>query len=270
MTNANANSTTINNRTQACGSLAKRCSDLIARREAWELGAYRTSNDQLYEILAAAYELYLHLFKSTQSDDRKQFVNILKERGVVYQANTPLHTRVVRLVFASNRKRSYTYGRVLFAARKDNIKPTDLSNWIRNNNGVEEVKVKSYEKLTPSQKSKADADYASDILAQRDPLITVGTVIAELKPDAEHNPVYSVALVRCDDGRTAEIVWGTNNTAAINKVLAIAGRKLKTDADAAALKAHKRKQSRATRAAISVAAATVRTKQKTSAAAIAA
>ena len=85
--------------------IVKRFNDVIKLREAWEVGAYKASNDQLYEILASAYELYLHMVYSASFDDRKTFANLLKAKKVVFQENTPLHTKVVRLVFAKNRQR---------------------------------------------------------------------------------------------------------------------------------------------------------------------
>lgn len=231
--------------------IVQRCNDLIKRREDWEVGAYKASNDQLYEILASAYELYLFLVNSAGNDERKTFSNVLKAKNVSFQSNTPLHTRVVRLVFATNRKRAYTYGRVLFAARKENIAYTELPNWIRESSGVEEVKVRSNGKLTPAEKAKADAEFASDALASGEALLALGKVHATLKPDPEHNPIYSLALVRCDNGADAEIVWGTANAAAIAKVPAIAGKSLRATAEAKVSKTSKRNAARTARTAIS-------------------
>ena len=41
--------------------IVKRCNELIKRREDWEVSTYKASNDQLYDILADAYALYLFL-----------------------------------------------------------------------------------------------------------------------------------------------------------------------------------------------------------------
>lgn len=242
--------------------IVKRFNEVIKRREAWEVGAYKASNDQLYEILASAYELYLHLV-SAASDDRKTFANMLKAKKIVVQENTPLHTKVVRLVFATSRQRAYTYGRVLFAARKENISPSHMGDWIRECGGVEEVKVKSSGKLTQAEKAKADGEYASDVLAKTKPIINVGKVPEMLKPDADHNPVYSLALVRCDNGKDAEIVWGTNNSAAIAKVLALAGKTLRTEAETKVVKNIKRAAAKNARSAIAKAASTAIRKAKT-------
>jgi hypothetical protein len=255
--------TSASTKTTAPNQIVKRFNEVIKRREAWELGAYKASNDQLYEILASAYELYLHLVKSVTSDDRKTFTNLLKSKKVAFQSNTPLHTKVVRLVFAASRQRAYTYGRVLLAARKENLSPSALPDWIRDCGGVEEVKVKSSGKLTQAEKAKADGDYASDTLAKAKPIINVGKVPDMLKPNAEHNPVYSLALVRCDNGKDAEIVWGTNNAAAIAKVLALAGKTLRTVAETKAVKNIKRAAAKNARSAIANAASTAIRKVKT-------
>lgn len=243
--------------------LVKRFNEVIKLREAWEVGAYKASNDQLYEILASAYELYLHLVSQTNPDDRKSFANLLKAKKVDYQSNTPMHTKVVRLVFATSRQRAYTYGRVLFAARKENIAPTNLPDWIRDNGGIEEVKVKSSGKLTYADKVKADAEYASDLLAGAKAIMHVGKVTEQLKPDAEHNPIYSLALVRCDNGKDAEIVWGTNDSTAIAKVLALAGKTLRTEAEKTAVKNIKRAAAKSARSAITAAASVTKRTVKT-------
>jgi hypothetical protein len=240
--------------------IVKRCNELIKRREDWEVGAYKASNDQLYDILADAYALYLFLVNSATADDRKTFKNVLKAKKVPHQDNTPLHTRVVRLVFAASRQRSFTYGRVLFAARKEGIKAADLPSWIRDNKGIEEVKVKSSGKLTPAQQAKADAEHASHILASSEALLAIGKVIADLKPNAELNPIYSIALVRCDGGADAEIVWGTSNSGALAKVLAIAGKQLRTDAAAKAVKNARRNAAKSARSAIASTASKLRAK----------
>ncbi len=237
--------------------IVKRFNEVIKMRQVWEAGAYKASNDQLYEILASAHELYLYLVNPSNNGDRKTFVNLLKANKVTFQTNTPLHTRVIRLVFATTRQRAYTYGRVLFAARKADIAPSYLPDWIRDCGGVEEVKVKSSGKLTQADKAKADAEYASDLLAGAKAIAHVGQVSEQLKPDAEHNPIYSLALVRCDNGNDAEIVWGTNNAAAIAKVLAIAGKALRTNAAKKAAANIKRAATKKGRSAIKAAASSV-------------
>lgn len=228
MTSTNTTSTTKRNKPV---QLVKQFNELIKRRENWELGAYKASNDQLYEILASAYELYLHLANSTDLSDRKTLANLLKSKNIESQSNTPLHTKVVRLVFATGRQRAYTYGRVLFAARKENIAPSYLPDWIRESGGVEEVKVRSNGQQTRADKIKADTEYASHVLANTKAIALVGKVIDELKPNPEHHPIYSLALIRCDNGQDAEIVWGTKDVTAIDKVLALAGKELRSDAE---------------------------------------
>ena len=69
--------------------IVKRCNELIKRREDWEVSTYKASNDQLYDILADAYALYLFLVNSATADVRKTFVNVLKAKKVPYQTNTP-------------------------------------------------------------------------------------------------------------------------------------------------------------------------------------
>lgn len=236
--------------------------EVIKLRESWEVGAYKASNDELYDILAAAYKLYLHLVASKDHGEHKTFANLLKAHKVECQSNTPLHTKVVRLVFATSRQRAYTYGRVLFAARNVPVAQTDLANWIRENGGVEEIKVKSSGQQSPSEKAEADATYAREQLANAKAIAHVGKVIDALKPNAEHNAIYSLALVRCDNGQDAEIVWGTTNSAAINKVLSLAGKQLRSDTEKKTVTNAKRAAAKSTRTAISNAASAAKRKRQ--------
>src|SRR6218665_1071477 len=111
-------------------NLNNRFDALIQRAANWHAGTYKTANDQLYDLLADTYDLYLNIVKG-DSDVRKQFNNLLKAQNVKFQDNTPLQTRVVRLVFAIDRKRAHTYANVLRVARLLEKTASDIPNWIR-------------------------------------------------------------------------------------------------------------------------------------------
>lgn len=207
-------------------NLDKRFDDLIQRCNVWNSGAYKTANDQLYELLADTYELYLQIVNGDH-DTRKQFNNLLKDRKVSFQDNTPIQTRVVRLVFSIDRKRAYTYANVLRLARLENKKKDELPSWIRAFGGVQEVAATAVGKETTATKAKADADAASDMFAKSDAIANIGKLPAVLKPGETSHPTYSIALIRSEGGTTGEIVWGTNNATLITRVLALAGKDLR-------------------------------------------
>jgi hypothetical protein len=235
--------------TQPNYDIAGQARDLIRKRIEWETGAYRTSNEQLYKLLASAYELYLMVSKGSY-EDHKAFKALLTEHGVERKASTPLEVRVARLVFGSNGKRTATYGRVLFAARKAKVAIEQLPSWIADKNGVEEVKHVAEGKISPAQQAKVDAERASDYFVNADGLVSLGVVPELLVPsDAEHQ-TYSLALVRVGGGNEGEIVWGTANASAISKVLEIAGKGLRAQADEEALEQAKQLQAAASAEAV--------------------
>jgi hypothetical protein len=213
-------------------NLVKRFDDLIARTENWNVGAYKTANDQLYDLLAETFDLYLHVVNG-DADVRKQFNKLLKARKVLFQDNTPIQTRVVRLVFAIDRKRAYTYANVLRAARAANKTASEIPNWIREFGGVQEVAAKGNDSLSTAAKAKSDAEFASDALAKAIAISDLGALPAILKPGEAQHPTYSIALVRSEGGSSGEIVWGTNNATLITRVLALAGKELSKKADEA-------------------------------------
>lgn len=207
-------------------NLNKRFDELIQRCNVWNSGAYKSANDQLYDLLADTYELYLQIVTGDH-DTRKQFNNLLKDRKVSFQDNTPIQTRVVRLVFSIDRKRAHTYANVLRLARLENKKKDELPSWIREFGGVQEVAATAVGKETTATKAKADAETASGVFAKSDAIAKLGQLPAVLKPGETSHPTYSLALIRSEGGATGDIVWGTNNATLITRVLALAGKDLR-------------------------------------------
>lgn len=214
-------------------NLNNRFDALIQRAANWHTGAYKTANDQLYELLADTYELYLQIVDG-DSDVRKQFNNLLKSQNVSFQDNTPIQTRVVRLVFAIDRKRAYTYANVLRLARVLGKTVNEIPDWIREKGGVQEVSADAVGGKTTSAKAKDDAEFASETLAKSAAIVDLGKLPAILKPGETAHPNYSLALIRTDDGSTGEIVWGTGNATLITRVLALAAKDLRADNAASA------------------------------------
>jgi len=233
-------------------NLNKRFDDLIVRCGAWNLGAFKTANDQLYELLAETYELYLHIVNG-DNDVRKKFNNLLKARKVTFQDNTPIQTRVVRLVFAIDRKRAYTYANVLRVARAHGKLAADIADWIRDAGGVQEV-ANGTGKPTTAAKAKEDAEFASDAFAKSPAVADLGKLPDILKPGQASHPTYSIALIRSEGGSTGEIVWGTDNATLITRALAMAGKDLRAKKDDDAKATTERKAKTDTVAAVKKAA----------------
>ncbi len=123
--------------------------ELFTKRENFEA----RSNKELYGILSEVYALYKSAETNDCLDDSvKQMKVALTERGIKTQSNTPKMTVFVRYIFNTDRKRSYKYTQTLLAALQAEIAPNALTDFITNNNGVEEIKRKH--SLTDKQQQK--------------------------------------------------------------------------------------------------------------------
>jgi hypothetical protein len=134
-----------------------------ANRITWEQGAYKTSNQALYAVLAdcLAYcgELTLEQAKIRSETLEKFF----KDRNYAYKKELPLATRVVRAVFGNiDRRRVSTYSLVLRQAQKSKVAIADLATWIEENGGIQEIRLaRSTTYISP----KAKAEIAKNLAA---------------------------------------------------------------------------------------------------------
>lgn len=86
---------------------------LYDARLQWENGAYRTSNEELYNILDKCLVLFNEL--TAERALIKELNTLLEARGNKPTNGTSLATKVVRYVFdGCSAERSYTYARVSF------------------------------------------------------------------------------------------------------------------------------------------------------------
>lgn len=138
--------------TQFTESTVQQLNALSAKRDAWEKGAFKKANDELYALLADTLDAYLKgeatitgtkvkaHGKEYASALRKELKDRLTEIGVKVQKNSSTLTMLARYVFKSDRVRAHGYARVLSAAIQDGIAPADLPNYISNAGGIEEIK----------------------------------------------------------------------------------------------------------------------------------
>ena len=206
--------------------------DISKQREEWEQGAFKTSNEQLYAILARCLDIYelLRGRDSAQVRQRKELDERLAKMGITVRESTNLATKVIRYVFRTDRKRSYAYARVILSAVEHNIDSVKLAKWVRDNDGIEEVRRKQNGELTNSQLKKMHTEAAEQHLHSANALVAPFKAVAELKASAESTSCYTLALVRCDADGNASIVYGDNNQTLVKQMLARAGKKLQADA----------------------------------------
>lgn len=128
-----------------------------ARRQKWETTAYRTSNKQLYAVLADCLSYGSNEVATAAAKARNnELAAFFKERGYLVKHDSPLLTRVVKAVFGNiDRRRISTYSLVLRTAQKEGVKPAALANWIEERGGVQEVKLaRSASYMSPKQKAE--------------------------------------------------------------------------------------------------------------------
>ena len=139
--------------------------DLEASREAWEVGAYRTSNLELYGILRDCLAFCGELSLSSAKARNKALEAFFKKRGYKYKKETPLATRIIKAVFGNvDRRRTSTYSLVIRQAQKDKISYMDFVNWVEAKGGIQEVKLsQSATFVSPADKVEYSKDAFDDL-----------------------------------------------------------------------------------------------------------
>ena len=135
---------------------APKLSEMETKRQQWETTAFRTSNQQLYAVLAdcLAYGEALPLADAKQRT--KELEEFFKLRGYSVKGDSPLLARVVKAVFGNvDRRRISTYSLVLRTAQKEGISAGKLAEWIEERGGVQEVKLSLTALYSEQQKAAA-------------------------------------------------------------------------------------------------------------------
>lgn len=137
-------------------SEAKSLLDIEAKRQNWETTAYRTSNQQLYAVLADCLEYGKKMEVAEAKQRSAELEAFFKQRGYVYKKDSPLLTRIVKAVFGElDRRRISTYSIVLRTAQSEEVKPENLASWIEKNRGIQEIKMaRSNTYVSPKQKAE--------------------------------------------------------------------------------------------------------------------
>lgn len=201
---------------------------LIAQREKWEMGTYAASNAELYTLLGNTLDLFLKVRKDVGLS--RAVTSLMDTYGVQYNSATSLALKIVRLVFVGKGRekkienRAYTYARVLTVAAAAGITGEQLPKFIADRHGIDEIRRQDSKGETAAEKDRRARDYAEAALVNQSTVAPVA-MANELQP--VDGARYSLALVRKNEDGTGSIVFGTNNQAAVNTVLTIAGKALK-------------------------------------------
>lgn len=209
--------------------VARAILELSERRKKWEAGAYAASNSELYAILGRTLDL-LYLVKH-YTELLRGLDEMLKNAEFKFNAGTSVEVKLLRSVFTvpaqpnQYEHRIYGYARVLSVAHQAKITGVQLSAFIAEKGGIDEIR-----RHTPKSTSKADKEghihVAEKTLnaASFAPIAAGITLTDALQPaDGQY---FSLALVRKNADGTGSIVFGINNPALVTSVLSIAGRQI--------------------------------------------
>jgi len=212
----NDKTTTAVKATTAAPARTVNLSDMEARRQQWETTAYRTSNQQLYAVLAdcLAYGEALPVAEAKQRT--KDLEEFFKLRGYTVKSDSPLLTRVVKAVFGNvDRRRISTYSLVLRTAQKEGITADKLADWIEQRGGVQEVRLsRSATYVSP----KAKAAKAKSTLSALPNLAIAKDKLAELA-DADFVGCECVLLAEQQADGSFHIKALTRSGTAVNAAL---------------------------------------------------
>jgi hypothetical protein len=156
---------------------------LSIARDKWEQNEYKKATDSKYELLSQTYAVYEQLFINATSDsDRRTLRMSLEERlrkdGVKTQKTSSTMGLLIRYVFKSDRKRVMRYRYAIEAAKSHGIASEGMSQWLRDNGGIDGVaklNTPSEESLQKKEKIKSSITDVSQLLEFRksNPLATI-------------------------------------------------------------------------------------------------
>jgi len=152
-------------------------------RKQWETTAYRTSNQQLYAVLADCLAYGGELPTEQAKERTSVLADFFEARGYAVKKDSPLLTRIVKAVFGNvDRRRISTYSLVLRSAKAANVLPSNLAGWIEERGGIQEVKLsRSATFVSP----KAKAATAKESLSALPNLAVVKTKELTLLADGD-------------------------------------------------------------------------------------
>ena len=153
---------------QGTQSMRQYFEQLAAERMAWQDGALRTSNEQLYVILQKCYQTYQAMGGDSAEAIalREGFKDYINTTGIKFKKSTHTIAKIVQCVFGQDRRRVSAYSIVLRTALERKVGVFDFPTFVRDAGGVEEIRLaKSPNAMTVGQKATvATAEVASKSL----------------------------------------------------------------------------------------------------------
>lgn len=214
--------------------VVERLNGLANDRAAWENGAFKQSNDELYALLDRCYSLMVQM--KAERKLIKELNGLLEAKKIVFNKGTSLATKIARFVFNGDSRRVTGYARVLRVADAEMTEKDNFTSFIKNKGGVEEVrKQKVAGKLTQAEQAKQNIELAETYFISSEALVQdIACTAPEVHPNGDTEHYFAAALVRKNDDGTLSIVYGCNKNSVVKLLLAeggkVAGEMLKNKA----------------------------------------
>lgn len=184
--------------------------------------AQERSNAQLYGILADCLRVYQDLVRD--SNAQKEFRDKYKRQKLTLTKRSPLQAQIIRYVFKLDRRKLSAYARVIEVAHRENTKSYELSAWIIENGGIEEIRRRATKRGLPREQALR---LAVDSLGNFPALGKITDADKTLRPQYRN---FSLALLRFDND-SCVAVYSLADKSAVKNALVTAGRKMATDQD---------------------------------------
>lgn len=224
---------------QSCEPLFALLKEAQELRVTWQENTYKASNSDLYQILNRCYRIYDQL-KSDQSL-YQQFSSETSNLGLTGNRRTRLASKIIRLVFQTDRRRCSAYAHVLDVAHRESVPESELADWISHQGGVEEIRRGAQTGVRPREQLKNYQAAAERELAAADEVAEIPANLSEFQP--EGSDLFSLAVLRKNPNGTISVVRGVRSCRLTRQALTQIGRevhsKSKIEAESASFRRNK-------------------------------
>jgi len=127
------------------GVVSATLDELCEKSHTWDATAFKTANESLWNILSQCLALDEELNGSGKEvkAKREELKGYCEAKGYRFKTSTERIVKIVKCVFGENRRRVSAYSLALRSAKEHKIGSAGLVEWLRENGGVEEVRLKS-------------------------------------------------------------------------------------------------------------------------------
>ena len=145
---------------------AQEIRQLVADREVWENGVFRTANEALYVLLSKCYEIEISMAGKDAASKarRKGLEEVALQLGYRFQDGTALMNKVVRCVFGDvHRNRVSSYAAALREAKHQKVEVANIAQFIEMNGGIGGItRPRTETSITEAEKAEQALEIISD------------------------------------------------------------------------------------------------------------